>query len=68
MLKKELKGQAHGQGMGRHTEAEVIEMGVKDLRAISTFLGILTTSLKFRFPVGYLLRVVFLRYEAVFDG
>lgn len=40
MIKKELKGQAHGQGMGRHTEAEVIEMGVKDLRAISTFLGI----------------------------
>lgn len=40
MLRKQLKGQAHGQGMGRHTEAEVIEMGVKDLRAISTFLGI----------------------------
>lgn len=37
---KKLKGQAHGQGMGRHSEAEVIEMSVKDLRAISNFLGI----------------------------
>ncbi|KAI9557766.1 GST-N-Metaxin-like protein [Daphnia sinensis] len=36
---KKLKGQAYGQGMGRHTEAEVIEMSIKDLRAISNFLG-----------------------------
>ena len=28
-----------GQGMGRHTEAEVYEMGIKDLRAISVHLG-----------------------------
>ena len=27
------------QGMGRHTKAEVYEMGLKDLRALSTFLG-----------------------------
>jgi len=25
--------------MGRHTEAEVIEMGIKDLKALSAFLG-----------------------------
>lgn len=37
---KEIKSQAYGQGMGRHTEAEVIEMGAKDLRALSVFLGI----------------------------
>ena len=39
LVAKKLKGQAHGQGMGLHTEAEVIEMSVKDLRAISNFLG-----------------------------
>lgn len=38
---KKLKGHAYGQGMGRHAEADVIEMSVKDLRAISNFLGIL---------------------------
>jgi len=27
------------QGMGRHTKAEVYEMGLKDLRALSTLLG-----------------------------
>lgn len=31
---------AHGQGMGRHTEAEAREIGIRDLRAMSTFLGI----------------------------
>lgn len=36
---KKLKGDAYGQGMGRHAEADVIEMSVKDLRAISNFLG-----------------------------
>ena len=39
IIKKKLMEQAYGQGMGRHTEGEVIEMGVKDLRAISAFLG-----------------------------
>jgi hypothetical protein len=39
LVVKKLKGQAQGQGMGLHTEAEVIEMSVKDLRAISNFLG-----------------------------
>ena len=30
---------AHGQGMGRHSEAEAIEIGFKDLRAMSLYLG-----------------------------
>lgn len=33
------KKAAYGQGIGRHTQAEVIEMGLKDLRALSRFLG-----------------------------
>ena len=54
MLRKQLKGQAHGQGMGRHTEAEVIEMGVKDLRAISTFLGITNQYFSILFFLRYI--------------
>lgn len=27
------------QGMGRHTESEVMEMGMKDLKALSDYLG-----------------------------
>ncbi len=34
------KKAAYGQGIGRHSQAEVIEMGLKDLRALSRFLGI----------------------------
>ncbi len=30
---------AHGQGIGRHTEAEATEMAIKDLRALSLYLG-----------------------------
>lgn len=37
-----LKRDANGQGMGRHSEAEVIEIGINDLRAISTYLGSFT--------------------------
>jgi len=33
------------QGMGRHTKAEVYEMGLKDLRALSTLLGSVFTIL-----------------------
>ena len=33
------KNSAYGQGIGRHSEAEVIEMGLKDMRALSRFLG-----------------------------
>lgn len=34
-----MKGQASAQGMGRHSQEEVIEMGMKDLRAMSAYLG-----------------------------
>lgn len=34
-----MKEQAMAQGMGRHKKAEVIEMGLKDLKALSTYLG-----------------------------
>jgi hypothetical protein len=34
-----LKKQAHAQGMGRHTEAEVMGIMKEDLRAVSDFLG-----------------------------
>ncbi len=34
-----MKGQASGQGIGRHSKEEVIEMGMKDLAAISAYLG-----------------------------
>lgn len=37
------KKAAHGQGMGRHTEEEAIEIGAKDLRAMSAFLGFYTS-------------------------
>ena len=39
LLSRKLKASAVGHGMGRHTEAEVIEMGTKDLKALSAFLG-----------------------------
>ena len=31
--------QTFAQGLGRHTEVEVMEMGVKDLRSLSAYLG-----------------------------
>lgn len=37
---RKMKGQASAQGMGRHSQEEVIEMGMKDLRAMSAYLGI----------------------------
>jgi len=36
---KKLERASFDQGMGRHTKAEVYEMGLKDLRALSTLLG-----------------------------
>ena len=38
-LGKSFKRQAVGQGMGKHTEAEIQDMGKKDLRALSDYLG-----------------------------
>merc|ERR1712071_89950 len=40
MVSKMMKRAAYGQGMGRHTKAEVVEMGLKDLRSLSSFLGV----------------------------
>lgn len=37
---RKMKGQASSQGMGRHTKEQVIEMGMKDMRALSAYLGI----------------------------
>jgi hypothetical protein len=34
-----VKSQASAQGIGRHSQTQVMEMGLKDLRAISHFLG-----------------------------
>ena len=39
VMSKRLLKAAQGQGIGRHTEAEVYEMGIKDLKAISIHLG-----------------------------
>lgn len=36
---RRVKGQASGQGIGLHSKEVVIEMGMKDLKAISGFLG-----------------------------
>ncbi len=33
------KNAARNQGMGCHTEAEVIEMAIRDLRSLSLYLG-----------------------------
>lgn len=35
-----IKSQVLAQGLGRHSQCEIMEMGLKDLRAISNFLGI----------------------------
>jgi hypothetical protein len=39
LIRIQLKESAWGQGMGRHTKEEVYEMGLKDLRALSAYLG-----------------------------
>jgi hypothetical protein len=39
LVVRRIKGQASAQGMGRHSQNDVIEMGLKDLRAISDYLG-----------------------------
>jgi len=39
LLSRRIRNNAVAQGMGRHSEAEVYEMGAKDLRAISAYLG-----------------------------
>ena len=34
-----IKKQAHGQGLGRHTQEEVMAIGQADMKALSEFLG-----------------------------
>lgn len=39
MLEKKWKNAAFHQGMGRHSEEEAMSMAVKDLEALSVYLG-----------------------------
>ena len=39
LIRMKMKDLAHKQGMGRHRQKEVIEMGMKDLRSFSRYLG-----------------------------
>ena len=39
MQMRNIQRAANHQGIGRHSKAEVIEMGIKDLRTLSYFLG-----------------------------
>jgi glutathione S-transferase len=39
LIRRQLIKQARAQGLGRHSQAEVYEIGRRDLRAISSFLG-----------------------------
>jgi glutathione S-transferase len=39
MVQKQIRRDLHGQGIGRHTDAEINAMAVDDLRALSEHLG-----------------------------
>ena len=39
MISRAVRKQAHGQGMGRHSQQEVMAIGQADLKALSVFLG-----------------------------
>ncbi|MDN0074035.1 glutathione S-transferase family protein [Crenobacter sp. SG2303] len=39
MIRRKVRQSLHGQGMGRHSEAEINEMAGRDLDAIATLLG-----------------------------
>ena len=39
MLRRKLKKQLHGQGMGRHSTEEITQIMLQDLEALSTQLG-----------------------------
>ena len=39
MVSNKIKNQTQGQGIGRHTQAEVMKMGEDDIRAVGEFLG-----------------------------
>lgn len=39
MVKRKVKGNLHGQGMGRHSKTEIEQLGIRDIDAIAAFLG-----------------------------
>lgn len=39
LIRRQVRGQAEGHGIGKHSKEEVIEMGIKDMSALSAFLG-----------------------------
>jgi glutathione S-transferase len=39
MVRRNVRKHLHSQGMGRHSRAEIEELGTKDIDAIATFLG-----------------------------
>ena len=39
LVQKQVRRDLHGQGMGRHTDAEINAMAIEDLRAVSAHLG-----------------------------
>jgi len=38
-IRRKVRGDAVSQGIGRHTKEEIFEMGLKDLKAMSNYLG-----------------------------
>jgi len=39
LIQRKVRGYLNAQGLGRHTDAEIYEMGVRDMRAIAAQLG-----------------------------
>jgi hypothetical protein len=39
VIRRHLQSELYGQGMGRHTESEVFDLGKRDLTSLSDFLG-----------------------------
>ncbi len=39
MVRREIKRALHGQGIGRHTDAEILDFAARDYQALATFLG-----------------------------
>jgi glutathione S-transferase len=39
MIRRKVRNHLHSQGMGRHSRAEIEDLGMKDIDAIATFLG-----------------------------
>ncbi len=39
LIRRRMRGQVVGQGIGRHSREEVLRVAIDDLRAVSVFLG-----------------------------